>query len=97
MEDLDAIVVPIGGGGLIAGIATYVKALMPLVKIIGVEPAGANCMAQSLKEGRRVTLSKVDAFADGVAVKSVGAVRSPASHAPTCAPRCMLDPAALAS
>ena len=74
MEDLDAIFVPIGGGGLIAGIAVYVKALKPSVKIIGVEPTGANCMAQSLQVGRRVTLSKVDAFADGVAVKSVGMV-----------------------
>jgi threonine dehydratase len=75
VENLHAIFVPIGGGGLIAGVATYVKALRPEVKMIGVEPTGANCMAQSLQAGRRVTLSKVDAFADGVAVKSVGAVR----------------------
>eukprot|EP00892_Ulva_mutabilis_P012128 jgi/Ulvmu1/9288/UM050_0037.1 len=72
VEDLDAVFVPIGGGGLIAGIAVYIKALKPNVKIIGVEPTGANCMAQSLQAGRRVTLSRVDAFADGVAVKSVG-------------------------
>lgn len=97
VEDLDAIVVPIGGGGLIAGIAAYVKALKPQVKIIGVEPAGANCMAQSLQEGRRITLSKVDAFADGVAVKSVGAVHTPPGRAPICTSSWRLAPAALAN
>ena len=76
VEDLDAIFVAIGGGGLIAGIAAYIKALNPHIQVIGVEPTGANCMAQSLHHGERVTLSRVDAFADGVAVKSVGAVRS---------------------
>lgn len=70
---LDAIFVPIGGGGLIAGIAAYVKVLHPHIQIIGVEPSGANSMAMSLAQGRRVTLSRVDAFADGVAVKHVGA------------------------
>ena len=75
VDKLDAIFVAIGGGGLIAGIAAYVRALKPSIKIIGVEPTGANCMAQSLAAGRRVQLSRVDAFADGVAVKSVGAVR----------------------
>jgi hypothetical protein len=75
VDKLDAIFVAIGGGGLIAGIAAYVRALKPSIKIIGVEPSGANCMAQSLAAGRRVQLSRVDAFADGVAVKSVGAVR----------------------
>lgn len=58
-----------------AGIAAYVKALRPGVQVIGVEPTGANCMAQSLAHGERVVLSRVDAFADGVAVKAVGAVR----------------------
>ncbi|BDA45868.1 Threonine dehydratase [Coccomyxa sp. Obi] len=72
LDNLHAIFVAIGGGGLIAGIAAYVKALRPEVKIIGVEPTGANAMAMSLAAGRRVTLSKVDAFADGVAVKEVG-------------------------
>eukprot|EP00891_Asterochloris_glomerata_P009871 jgi/Astpho2/9871/Aster-08331 len=71
-DNLHAIFVAIGGGGLIAGIGAYVKALKPHVKIIGVEPTGANAMALSLVRGRRVTLSKVDAFADGVAVKQVG-------------------------
>ncbi|GAB4818367.1 hypothetical protein N2152v2_005413 [Parachlorella kessleri] len=73
MDDLDMIFVAVGGGGMIAGIAAVVKALKPHIKIIGVEPAGANAMAQSLVRGERVTLSKVDAFADGVAIKLPGA------------------------
>ncbi|CAL5220401.1 g2410 [Coccomyxa viridis] len=72
LDKLHAIFVAIGGGGLAAGIAAYVKALRPGVKIYGVEPSGANAMALSLMKGKRVTLSKVDAFADGVAVKQVG-------------------------
>jgi len=71
-KPLHAIFVPVGGGGLIAGIAAYVKSVRPEVLVIGVEPAGANAMAQSLAAGQRVTLSKVDGFADGVAVKTVG-------------------------
>lgn len=62
----------IGGGGLVAGVAAFLKELKPSLKVIGVEPTGANAMAQSLAAGRRVNLSKVDAFADGVAVKQVG-------------------------
>lgn len=73
MDSLDAIFVAIGGGGLVAGIAAYIKALKPGIKVIGVEPSGANAMAQSLALGERVILSRVDAFADGVAVKQVGA------------------------
>jgi len=69
---LSHIFVPVGGGGLIAGIAAYVKAVRPDIKVIGVEPSGANAMAISLHRGRRTTLAKVDAFADGVAVKTVG-------------------------
>jgi len=72
-KNLYAIFVPIGGGGLIAGITAYIKAIKPDVKIIGVEPYGANSMAASLALGRRVTLTKVDTFADGVALKRVGA------------------------
>eukprot|EP00192_Tetraselmis_astigmatica_P008413 CAMPEP_0117648422 /NCGR_PEP_ID=MMETSP0804-20121206/392_1 /TAXON_ID=1074897 /ORGANISM="Tetraselmis astigmatica, Strain CCMP880" /LENGTH=655 /DNA_ID=CAMNT_0005454015 /DNA_START=38 /DNA_END=2006 /DNA_ORIENTATION=+ len=72
LDELDAVFVAIGGGGLIAGIAAFLKELKPSIKIIGVEPAGANAMAQSLVAGRRVNLSKVDSFADGVAVKQVG-------------------------
>jgi len=73
LENLAAIFVAVGGGGLAAGVAAYVKALRPDVAVIGVEPTGANAMAASLAAGRRVGLSRVDAFADGVAVKSVGA------------------------
>ncbi|MGH8328490.1 MAG: threonine ammonia-lyase, biosynthetic, partial [Steroidobacteraceae bacterium] len=69
---LDAIFVPVGGGGLIAGIAVYVKYLYPNVRIIGVEPEDAASMYESLKAGRRVTLDRVGIFADGVAVKRVG-------------------------
>ncbi|GLT93473.1 hypothetical protein SLE2022_112650 [Rubroshorea leprosula] len=71
-EPLHAIFVPIGGGGLIAGIAAYVKRVSPEVKIIGVEPSDANAMALSLHHGERVMLDQVGGFADGVAVKEVG-------------------------
>ncbi|POO01846.1 Threonine dehydratase [Trema orientale] len=69
---LHAIFVPVGGGGLIAGIAAYVKRVSPQVKIIGVEPSDANAMALSLHHGQRVILDQVGGFADGVAVKEVG-------------------------
>jgi threonine dehydratase len=68
----DAIFVPVGGGGLISGIAAYVKRVRPAVRVIGVEPADADAMARSLKAGRRVKLDQVGLFADGVAVKEVG-------------------------
>ncbi len=70
--NLDAIFVPVGGGGLLAGIAVYVKYLYPAVKIIGVEPQDAASMHDSLRAGRRITLERVGLFADGVAVKRVG-------------------------
>jgi threonine dehydratase len=70
--ELDAIFVPVGGGGLIAGIAAYVKPLYPRVKIIGVEPEDAAAMYHSLQAGKRVTLERVGMFADGVAVRRVG-------------------------
>ncbi|PNY13756.1 threonine dehydratase biosynthetic chloroplastic-like [Trifolium pratense] len=69
---IHAIFVPVGGGGLIAGIAAYVKRTNPQVKIIGVEPTDANAMALSLHHGYRVILDQVGGFADGVAVKEVG-------------------------
>jgi threonine dehydratase len=69
---IDAIFVPVGGGGLVAGIAAYVKALSPKTRIIGVEPQDSNAMAASLAAGKRVTLAHVNLFADGVAVKQVG-------------------------
>ncbi|HET7672268.1 MAG TPA: threonine ammonia-lyase, biosynthetic, partial [Burkholderiales bacterium] len=69
---IDAIFVPVGGGGLISGIAAYAKQITPRTKIIGVEPVDADAMARSLKAGRRVELDHVGLFADGVAVKQVG-------------------------
>ena len=69
---LDAIFVPVGGGGLLAGIAVYVKYLYPGVKVIGVEPRDAASMYESLRAGQRVTLERVGIFADGVAVRRVG-------------------------
>jgi threonine dehydratase len=69
---LDAIFVPVGGGGLISGIAAYVKRVRPAVRIVGVEPVDADAMTRSLKLKRRVTLESVGLFADGVAVKEVG-------------------------
>ena len=69
---IDAIFVAVGGGGLISGIASYVKRVRPEVRIIGVEPVDSAAMAQSLEAGRRVKLDNVGLFADGVAVKQVG-------------------------
>ncbi|KAF3320542.1 threonine dehydratase biosynthetic [Carex littledalei] len=71
-DPIHAIFVPVGGGGLIAGIAAYVKRVRPEIKIIGVEPSDANAMALSLYHGQRVMLEHVGGFADGVAVKVVG-------------------------
>ena len=71
-DRLSAVFVPIGGGGLIAGIAGYIKALRPDVKIIGVEPFEADAMYRSVAVGRRVHLEHVGIFADGVAVREVG-------------------------
>lgn len=64
--------VPIGGGGLIAGVGSYFKQIHPTTKIIGVEPAGAPSMKESLKKGEVVTLDKIDKFVDGAAVQRVG-------------------------
>ncbi len=71
-QPIHAIFVAIGGGGLIAGIAAYVKRLYPETKIIGVEPVDADAMSRSLAAGERVKLDRVGLFADGVAVKEVG-------------------------
>jgi threonine dehydratase len=71
-DDIDAIFVPIGGGGLIAGISVYVKLTRPQIKIIGVEPEDSAAMTDSLAAGRPVTLDHVGIFADGVAVRRVG-------------------------
>jgi threonine dehydratase len=69
---VDIILVPIGGGGLAAGVSTLAKLLNPNVKVIGVEPLGANCMEESLKAGHVCTLNHVDTIADGTAVKTPG-------------------------
>jgi threonine dehydratase len=69
---IEAIFVPVGGGGLIGGIAAYVKRLRPDIRVIGVEPVDANAMSRSLRARRRVTLAHVNLFADGVAVRQVG-------------------------
>ncbi len=69
---IDIILVPIGGGGLATGVSTLAKLLNPKIKVIGVEPAGANCMQESLKAGEVVTLPGVNTIADGTAVKTPG-------------------------
>ena len=69
---LDAIFVPVGGGGLIAGVAAYVKTLRPDIRVVGVEPRHAACLSLALAAGKRVILDDVDPFADGVAVRQVG-------------------------
>jgi threonine dehydratase len=71
-DGIDAIFVPVGGGGLIAGIAAYAKSLYPRIKIIGVQPEDSAGMFESLRSGKRVTLERVGMFADGVAVRRVG-------------------------
>ncbi|KSV60094.1 threonine ammonia-lyase [Acetivibrio ethanolgignens] len=72
LPTVDIILVPIGGGGLASGVSTLAKLLNPNIKVIGVEPAGANCMKESLKAGRVVSLPKVETIADGTAVKTPG-------------------------
>jgi threonine dehydratase len=69
---MDAVFVPVGGGGLLAGMAAFLKALCPEVKVIGVEPIDSDAMARSLAAGRRVKLDSIGIFADGVAVREVG-------------------------
>ncbi|MBU6259804.1 MAG: threonine ammonia-lyase, biosynthetic [Burkholderiales bacterium] len=70
---LDAVFVAIGGGGLISGVAAYIKAVRPEVKVIGVQTADSDAMVQSVRKGRRVQLADVGLFSDGTAVKLVGA------------------------
>ncbi|WP_420798825.1 threonine ammonia-lyase, biosynthetic [Geothrix limicola] len=71
-RNLQAVFVPVGGGGLIAGVAAYLKRLHPEIRIIGVEPVDADAMRRSLEAGHRVKLERVGLFADGVAVSQVG-------------------------
>jgi len=77
LPTVDIILVPIGGGGLAAGVSTLTKLLNPKIKVIGVEPAGASCMKASLEKGEVVTLPNVTTIADGTAVKTPGEVVFP--------------------
>ena len=72
LPTVDMILAPIGGGGLVCGVSTLAKLLNPNIKIIGVEPAGANCMQESLRQGKVVGLPSVSTIADGTAVKKPG-------------------------
>lgn len=72
LPTVDVVLVPIGGGGLAAGVSTLAKMLNPSISVIGVEPSNANCMQESLKAGQIVTLPDVDTIADGTAVKTPG-------------------------
>ena len=85
---IGSIFVPVGGGGLIAGIAAYVKYLRPEVKIIGIEPEDAACLYSAIQAGERVTLDQVGIFADGVAVRQVG--KLPFEIAKTCVDEVLL-------
>jgi threonine dehydratase len=71
-DKIDFILAPVGGGGLVSGIVTAAKELLPHTKIIGVEPLGAPSMLSSIQSGKNTTLSKIDKFVDGAAVKRVG-------------------------
>ena len=73
-EKLDYIFVPIGGGGLASGLGSYIKAVSPETKIIGVEPAGAPCMKTAIEKGEVVELEQIDKFVDGAAVKKAGSL-----------------------
>jgi len=70
--DIDALFIPIGGGGLAAGVSAYVKYVAPHIRVIGVEPEEAACCKAALDAGKRVTLDQVGLFADGVAVAQIG-------------------------
>ena len=72
LPTVDYILVPVGGGGLCTGVSTLAKLLNPKIKVIGVEPAGANCMQESLRQGQVTTLPEVNTIADGTAVKRPG-------------------------
>lgn len=72
LPTVDYILCPVGGGGLLTGVSVLAKMLNPKIKVIGVEPAGANCLQESLRQGHVVTLPSVDTIADGTAVKTPG-------------------------
>ncbi|MBE8519848.1 threonine ammonia-lyase IlvA [Amycolatopsis sp. H6(2020)] len=73
----DVVVVPVGGGGLLAGVGSWLRERHPDVRIVGVEPAGAACMAAALEAGHPVRLPELDSFVDGAAVREAGAVTYP--------------------
>ena len=73
-EKLDYIFVPIGGGGLASGLGSYIKAMSPETKVIGVEPGGAPCMKAAIENGKPIKLEKIDKFVDGAAVQLAGAL-----------------------
>ena len=77
LPTVDIILVPVGGGGLLAGVATLAKQLNPNIKVIGVEPAGAACMKTSLKEGHITTTQHINTIADGTAVQTPGDIVFP--------------------
>ena len=74
LKDVDAILVPVGGGGFVSGVAVATKMVNPHVKVIGVEPCGAACVKESLQENKIITLPSVDTVAEGTAVKTPGDV-----------------------
>lgn len=76
-EKIDFIFVPVGGGGLSAGLSSYVKQISPKTNIIGVEPEGAPSMSESIQKGKNTTLQNIDTFVDGAAVKRVGTLNFP--------------------
>ncbi len=73
-ETVDYVIVPIGGGGLIAGIGSYIKGVSPATKVIGAEPEGAASMKEALRQNQRVKLAEMDKFVDGAAVQQVGEI-----------------------
>ena len=74
LKNIDSVFVPVGGGGLLAGIGAYIKEKNPKIRVIGVEPEDAACLRAALDANRRVTLDEVGLFVDGVAVKQVGKI-----------------------
>ncbi|MDR2547069.1 MAG: threonine ammonia-lyase [Lachnospiraceae bacterium] len=77
LPEVDFVLVPVGGGGLAAGVAVLAKLLNPDIKVIGVEPAGANCLQESLRVGKPITLDAINTIADGAAVRTPGTVIFP--------------------
>ena len=77
LRNIDTIILPVGGGGLAAGVSKYIKNISPYTKIIGVEPLGAPSMTEAIKQNKVITLDKIDTFVDGASVKKVGDLNFP--------------------